>query len=118
MWSFAKVKEAQKGGGGVEVYLYSFFILGARFGWSKTRPTALPPGKRSGPHCIVGWVGPRARVDGCGKSRPNRDSVPGPSSLSLTSYVRPYAEGQISFHLYAHLNGSSRHQLPTELLKS
>jgi hypothetical protein len=25
-------------------------------------------------------VGPRAGMDGCGKSRPNRDSIPGPSS--------------------------------------
>ena len=35
-------------------------------------PAALPPGKRPGPgtHCIGGCVGPRAGVDGCGKSRP------------------------------------------------
>ena len=38
---FAKVKRAQKGGG-VEVYLYSFFTLGARFGWPKPRPAAYP----------------------------------------------------------------------------
>jgi hypothetical protein len=25
-------------------------------------------------------VGPRAGLDGCGKSRPHRDSIPGPSS--------------------------------------
>ena len=44
-------------------------------------PAALPPGKRPGTHCIGGWVGPRAGLDGCGKSRPHRDSIPGPSSL-------------------------------------
>ena len=33
-------------------------------------PAALPPGKRPGTHCIGGWVGPRAGLDGCGKSRP------------------------------------------------
>ena len=32
-------------------------------------PTALPPGKRPGIHCIGGSVGPRAGRDGCGKSR-------------------------------------------------
>jgi hypothetical protein len=29
-----------------------------------------PPGKRPGAHCIGGWEGPRAGLDGCGKSRP------------------------------------------------
>jgi hypothetical protein len=33
-------------------------------------PAALPPGKRPGTHCIGGWVGPRAGLDRCGKSRP------------------------------------------------
>ena len=33
-------------------------------------PAALPPGKRSGIHCIGGWVSPRTGLDGCGKSRP------------------------------------------------
>ena len=42
-------------------------------------PAALPPGKRPGTHCIGGRVGPRAGLDGCGKSRPHRDSIPGPS---------------------------------------
>ena len=31
---------------------------------------ALPPG----------WMGPSAGLDGCGKSRPHRDSIPGPSN--------------------------------------
>jgi hypothetical protein len=30
---------------------------------------ALPPGMRPGTHCIGGWVGPRAGLDGCGISR-------------------------------------------------
>ena len=33
-------------------------------------PTASPPGKRPSTHCIGGWVGPRASLDGYGKSRP------------------------------------------------
>jgi len=29
-----------------------------------------PRGKRPSTHCIVGWVGPMAGLDGCGKSPP------------------------------------------------
>ena len=36
--------------------------------------------ERPGNHCIGGWVGPRAGLDGCGKSRPHRDSIPGATS--------------------------------------
>jgi len=32
------------------------------------------PGKDPSSHCTGGWVGPRASVDKCGKSRPHRDS--------------------------------------------
>ena len=41
---------------------------------------ALPPGKRPGTHCVGDYVGPRALLDGHGKPRPHRDSIPGPSS--------------------------------------
>ena len=41
---------------------------------------ALPPGKRPGTPCTGGWVGLTAGLDTCGKSRPRRDSIPGPSS--------------------------------------
>jgi hypothetical protein len=34
---------------------------------------ALPQG-RPGTHCIGGWVGTKAGLDECGKSRPHRDS--------------------------------------------
>ena len=41
--------------------------------------TSAPNGVDS--HCIGSWVGPtRAGLDGCGKSRPHRNSIPGPSS--------------------------------------
>ena len=33
-------------------------------------PAALYPRERPGTHCIGGWVGPRAGLDKCGKSRP------------------------------------------------
>jgi hypothetical protein len=38
------------------------------------------PAALTGTHRIEGWVGLRARLDECGKSRPHRDSTPGPSS--------------------------------------
>ena len=40
----------------------------------------LYPRERPGTHCTGGCLGPRASLDGCGKSRPHRDSIPGPSS--------------------------------------
>jgi hypothetical protein len=43
-------------------------------------PWSLYPWDRPGTHCIGGLVGPRAGLDGCGKSRPHRNSIPGPSS--------------------------------------
>jgi len=35
-------------------------------------PATLPPGM-TGSFCIGEWVGTRAGLDGCGKSRPHRD---------------------------------------------
>ena len=46
-------------------------------GGQRHAPAALPPGKRPGTHCIGGWVGPRAGLDGCGKPHLQRDSIPG-----------------------------------------
>jgi hypothetical protein len=36
--------------------------------------------ERLGTHCTGGWVGLGAGLDRCGKSRPHRDSIPGPFS--------------------------------------
>jgi len=44
-------------------------------GVQRHAPAALPTGKRSGTHCIGGWVGPRAGLDGCGKSSPTRSGI-------------------------------------------
>jgi hypothetical protein len=43
-------------------------------------PAALYPGKRLGTHSTGGWVDPRAGLDGCGKSCPYLNSIPGLSS--------------------------------------
>ena len=39
-------------------------------GGQRHAPAALTPRIRPGTHCVGGWVGPRAGVDGRGKSRP------------------------------------------------
>ena len=49
-------------------------------GGQRHTPAALPRGERPATHCIEGWVGPRAGLDGCGKSHPHQDSIHGPSS--------------------------------------
>ena len=49
-------------------------------GGQRHAPAALPLRKRRGTHCAGVWVGPRAGMDGCGKSRRHQDSIPDPSS--------------------------------------
>jgi len=67
--------------GEVEVQLYSFFNLGARWGWVvNATPRPLYPRGRPGTRCIGGWVGAIAGLYGFGKSCLHRDSIPGPSS--------------------------------------
>ena len=39
-------------------------------GGQRHAPAALPPGKKPGTHCIGVWMGPRASLDDCRKSRP------------------------------------------------
>ena len=36
---------------------------------------AVPPGMKSGTHCIAGWVGPSASLNGCEKSPPGFDRL-------------------------------------------
>jgi len=57
--------------------LYFFFNLGARWEWVVNATIrSLYPRGRPGAHCTGGWVDPRDGLDGCGKSRPHRDSIP------------------------------------------
>jgi hypothetical protein len=62
-------------------------------------PAALPPGKRPISHFTGGWVGSRAGLDGCGKSRPHRDLIPGPARTVASRYT--------DYALPAHSNSSS-----------
>jgi hypothetical protein len=49
-------------------------------GGHRHAPAALPPGMRPNTYFTGGWVGPRAGLDGCAKSRLHPDSFPGPPS--------------------------------------
>jgi hypothetical protein len=52
--------------------------LGARMGWVVSiTPRPIYPRERPGTHCTGGWVGPRAGLDLCEKSRLHRDLIPG-----------------------------------------
>jgi hypothetical protein len=73
-------------------------------GWvvnATSRP--LYPRERPGTHSIGGWMGPRVGLDGCGKSRPHWDSIPGLSSKSLyrLSYPGPLVKS-VTFAVYTY----------------
>jgi hypothetical protein len=54
-------------------------------GWLvNATPRPLYPRERPGTHCTFGWVGPKFRLDGCGKSRSH------PSSAEVKERVEPY----------------------------
>jgi hypothetical protein len=55
-------------------------------------PAALYPRQRTGTHCIGGRVGPRACLDGCGKSR----SPPGFDPRTVQPVVSTFCK-QIQF---------------------
>ena len=57
-------------------------------------PAALPPGKRPGNHCIGCWVGPRAGLDGCQKSRP----PPGFDPRTVQPVASRYTDYDIPTH--------------------
>jgi hypothetical protein len=56
-------------------------------GWVvNSTPRPLYPRKRPVTHCIGGWVGPRAGMDGCGKSYPTRIRSPDRPARSESLY--------------------------------
>jgi hypothetical protein len=56
---------------GLEIWLYSFFDLGARWEWVvNAMPRPRYPRGRPGTHCIGDQLGRTDCQDGCGKSRP------------------------------------------------
>ena len=75
-------RTGHEGAEGEKRYSCTFSLTSALDGVGGQRhaPAALPLGKRLGIHCWTGWVGRKFGRDGCGKSRPHGDSIPGPSS--------------------------------------
>jgi hypothetical protein len=58
--------------------------------WSAELPGRTLPRERPSTHCTGGWVGPRAGLDWCGKSRPHRDSIPDRPAHSHSLYRLRY----------------------------
>jgi hypothetical protein len=50
-------------------------------------PATLYPWERPGTHCTGEWVGPRADLDRCGKSRPPPGFDPQPVASCYTDYA-------------------------------
>jgi hypothetical protein len=48
--------------------------------WVFVKPRPIYLQEIPGTHCIGSWGGPIVGMDGCGKSRPYRHSIAGPSS--------------------------------------
>jgi len=63
-------------------------------------PRSLNPWERPSRHCTGGWVGPRAGVDSCVKSRP----PPGFDPRTVQPVARRYSDWVIPAHV---LNGTS-----------
>ena len=63
-------------------------------GGQRLAPAALPPVKRAGSHCTGGWVGPRAGLDECGKSRP----PPGFDPRTVQAVASRYTDWAIAAH--------------------
>ena len=82
--------------GGEEVLLYSLFNFGGRCGWVvNATPRSIYPLERPGTHCIGGWVGPRAGLDGSGKSR----LPPGFDPLTVQPIASRYTDWAILAHI-------------------
>jgi hypothetical protein len=60
-------------------------------GWVvNATPRQLYLRERPGTYCIGGWVGQRAGLYRCGKSRPDRDSIPDSPARSKSLYRLSY----------------------------
>ena len=59
-------------------------------------PRPLYPRERPGTHCIRGWVGSRASLDGCGKFRP----PPGFDPPTVQPIASRYTDCAIPAHLH------------------
>jgi len=85
-WSRYRPGVAQRVGRGIALL---FHDRGTRSG-QQHAPAALYPRERPGTHFTGGWVGPRAGLDGCRKSRPQRDWIPDRPAHSQSLYRLSY----------------------------
>jgi len=68
-----------------------FLDHGGRRGWrSASSSGRFLPQKRPSTHCTGGWLGLRAGLDRCGKSRPHRDSIPNRPARNQSLYRLSY----------------------------
>jgi len=78
--------QAMKAQRGIDVQLYSFFNLDARWEWVvNTTSRPLNPREKPGIHGAGSSVNPRDGRDWSGKSRLLRDSIPEPPSPQLVA---------------------------------
>jgi hypothetical protein len=73
-FALQQATNAMRGSRGIALLILD---LGARRGWVvSTTPRPLYPRERPGTQYTEGWVGPRAGLDMCEKSRPHRIRSP------------------------------------------
>jgi hypothetical protein len=71
---YNRPQRAQRGSTNIDLHMLD---LGARRGWMVSiTPRPFYPQERPGTHCTGVWVGPRAGLDMCEKSRPHRTVQP------------------------------------------
>ena len=85
---FCTGRTAYRGSRGIAL---PFHDHGTRRWWGQRHaPAAFYPRERPGTHCTGGYVGPRAGLDRCEKSRPHQDSIPSPYPVAIrTEISRP-----------------------------
>jgi hypothetical protein len=72
--------------------------------------------ERTGTHCTGGWVGPRAGLDRCGKSRPYRDSISGPSSPYSVAIPTDLPGPQLFKHVFHETDKQHKDLIPHKLI--
>ena len=75
----------------------TFSLTSALDGVRDATPRPLYSRERPGTHCIGGWVGPRAGLEGCGKSRPSGIRSPDRPARSESLYRLSYFGPPIKF---------------------
>ena len=78
-FTLEKSMKTQKGSRSTHL-LFLWLRRYMRFGVKRQAPAAVAPVKKPSTHRKEECMAPKAVQDGCGKTRPRQDSIPGPSS--------------------------------------